>query len=215
MVPQIRCTRGSSSRRYGFGHVRHGAVRADSGHDRRQLHGSRDLLARIRRRPRFRRLSRDLARYRATLGDQWFYDRTGHGADPWCQLPACDVVHLHSMARFVDYGQFFAHTAASTVVVRTLHDMSFVTGAVTTPVRAPDTPNNVDDARYWVPARTMICLGNLAPEECRVRKTSSEPFAHRRPESLDRASCTAEPASVECSGDGHTAWHRHRHLLRP
>ena len=89
----------------------------------------RDLLARIRRRQRFRRLNRDLARYRATLGDQWFFDdRTGHGADPWRQLPACDVVHLHSMARFVDYGQFFAHAPASTVIVRTLHDMSFFTG---------------------------------------------------------------------------------------
>jgi glycosyltransferase involved in cell wall biosynthesis len=90
----------------------------------------RGLVARLRRRLRSRRITRDFARYRASRRrDDWFFDdRSAHGGDPWGQLPPCDVVHLHSMARFVDYRAFFADVPKHIPIVRTLHDLSFFTG---------------------------------------------------------------------------------------
>lgn len=55
-------------------------------------------------------------------------DRSEHGEDMLAQLPACDVVHLHWVARFLDYQSFFANVPSRKPVVWTLHDMNAFTG---------------------------------------------------------------------------------------
>ena len=95
------------------------------------FHPPRGLPARLRRWLARERIEREFARYRATRprGSGRFYDdRSPHGGDALRQLPACDVVHLHAMAHFIDFGAFFEMLPRTLPIVRTLHDMNFFTG---------------------------------------------------------------------------------------
>ena len=72
-----------------------------------------------------------LAQHLTSRGPGWEFfsdDRSKHGAELVEQLPDCDVINLHWVARFIDYQSFFSHVAASTPVVWTLHDMNPFTG---------------------------------------------------------------------------------------
>jgi len=55
-------------------------------------------------------------------------DRTEFGAEPARQLPAADVVNLHWVCGFIDYGAFLPKAARRTPLVWTLHDMHPLTG---------------------------------------------------------------------------------------
>ncbi len=91
----------------------------------------RRLPARLRRWLVRAQIEREFARYRATrpAGSGRFYDdRSPHGSDALSQLPACDVIHLHTLAHMLDFKAFFAKVPGKLPIVRTLHDMSFFTG---------------------------------------------------------------------------------------
>ncbi len=63
------------------------------------------------------------------LGHSMFSDdRSVYSAEPWYQCPEADLIHLHWVADFVDYGTFFKLLRKSTPVVWTLHDMNPFTG---------------------------------------------------------------------------------------
>jgi glycosyltransferase involved in cell wall biosynthesis len=67
---------------------------------------------------------------RRPAGAEFFSDdRSPHGAALLARLPKADIVHLHWVARFVDYSNFFAVAAARrTPLVWTLHDINPATG---------------------------------------------------------------------------------------
>jgi glycosyltransferase involved in cell wall biosynthesis len=91
----------------------------------------RDLLSRLRRRLRSRRISRSGARYRRSSPPSYggfSDDRTPYRDELLTQLPSADVIHLHVMFQFVDYRTFLMTVPQQTPVVRTMHDMSFFTG---------------------------------------------------------------------------------------
>lgn len=91
----------------------------------------RDPISRVRRRLRVLRVGWEFGRYRRSRppGYEAFSDdRTPYGSDSLVQLPAADVVNVHSMFHFVDFGAFFRTIPKRVPVVRTLHDMSFFTG---------------------------------------------------------------------------------------
>ena len=74
-------------------------------------------------------LAKELYVFRAPAGLSFFSDdRTRYGADPWQRLPESDVIHLHWIARFVDYREFFEIVSVATPIVWTLHDMVTFTG---------------------------------------------------------------------------------------
>jgi glycosyltransferase involved in cell wall biosynthesis len=91
----------------------------------------RDLVSRLRRRLRRKRIRRSFAHYCKSrpAGYALFSDdRTPHGGDLLVQLPAADVVNVHVIRLVADYQAFFAAIPQHTPVVRTLHDMNFFTG---------------------------------------------------------------------------------------
>jgi len=55
-------------------------------------------------------------------------DRSVYSAEPWYQCPEADLIQLHWVASFVDYGTFFQLIPKSTPLVWTLHDMNPFTG---------------------------------------------------------------------------------------
>jgi len=95
-----------------------------------------DLASRIGRRLRRRRITRSWARYQnfRPAGHELFSDdRTPYGADLLDQLPAADVINVHTIRLFADYQAFFSVVPKQTPVVRILHDMNFFTGGCHTP----------------------------------------------------------------------------------
>lgn len=90
-----------------------------------------DLFSRLRRRVRRATIERDDARYpnRPATVDWFSDDRTPYGDQIVAQLPACDVVNLHWVAGFVDYGGFFpAASRLGVPLVWRLADMNAFTG---------------------------------------------------------------------------------------
>lgn len=55
-------------------------------------------------------------------------DRSQFGTLHLPQSPAPDIINLHWIARFIDYGLFFKRVTEQTPVVWTLHDMNVFTG---------------------------------------------------------------------------------------
>ena len=87
---------------------------------RRLLHGLRNRL-----------LSREIGWYqlRQPIGESLFSDdRTAYRAAPVRQVPAADLLNLHWVAGFVDYGSFFRALPTNLPLVWTLHDMNPFTG---------------------------------------------------------------------------------------
>lgn len=90
-----------------------------------------DFFSRARRRLRRHRLARDFLRYRASrppAAEHFSDDRSEHGSDPLSQLPPSDLVNLHWVASFLDYGAFLPALSRRMPVVWTLHDMSVPAG---------------------------------------------------------------------------------------
>jgi len=92
---------------------------------------STDIASRLRRWFRREQIVRDYARYAASrpAGLEIFSDdRWEDGADLAKQLPPCDVVNLHWVARYVDYEAFFSTVPKRTPVVWRVGDMNPITG---------------------------------------------------------------------------------------
>jgi glycosyltransferase involved in cell wall biosynthesis len=90
-----------------------------------------NLSGLLRRAARWLYLRQDFARIKAArrLGDDILSpDRTLDGAEPLRQLPKGDILHLHWVAKFVDYEMFLPGAAKSAPLVWTLHDMNPFTG---------------------------------------------------------------------------------------
>lgn len=78
---------------------------------------------------RHKRIQRSFDQYRSSRpgGLEIFSDDRSHfGAAPLTQLPVCDVIHLHWIARFIDYTTFFGHIHKP--IIWTLHDMNPFSG---------------------------------------------------------------------------------------
>ncbi len=97
----------------------------------REFHPEPGLSARVRRAVRRRRIRAearpDLAG-RPEGYEQFTVDRTPPGPEVARQLPACDVLNLHWVADFLDYGAFFRALPDRVPLVWTLHDMNAFTG---------------------------------------------------------------------------------------
>lgn len=92
---------------------------------------SMDWASRIRRRFRRERITRDFARHSASRppGFEIFSDdRSEYGDDLVKHLPHCDVINLHWVARYVDYGAFFSAMPKRTPIVWRIADMNPITG---------------------------------------------------------------------------------------
>jgi glycosyltransferase involved in cell wall biosynthesis len=90
-----------------------------------------DLMSRVKRRVRSGLITASLARYRASRprGLELFSDdRTAHGNTLLPQLPHADIINVHAIRLFADHTAFFTSVPRHTPVVRTLHDMNFLTG---------------------------------------------------------------------------------------
>jgi glycosyltransferase involved in cell wall biosynthesis len=107
-------------------------LKRTSGEDSvRQLKWSDDWMTRFRRSRRRKKIARDFEPYKDTLppGFELFSDdRSDAGFDLMRQLPACDLINLHWVARLVDYELFFGGLPAGVPVVWRLADMNAFTG---------------------------------------------------------------------------------------
>jgi glycosyltransferase involved in cell wall biosynthesis len=89
------------------------------------------MPVRLARTLRHLRLQRDLSRYAQTTPFEstlYFDDRTRWGGDPIRQIPDGDVIHLHWVGGFLDYGAFFRWLPKTKPLVVTLHDIANFTG---------------------------------------------------------------------------------------
>jgi glycosyltransferase involved in cell wall biosynthesis len=96
-----------------------------------QYEPPRNLTIRLPRILRRKLLDRDLNRYRSTATVPLWYiadDRSPLGADPWEKIPPADLLHLHWIAKFLDYQEFFTCLPPSMPLVWTMHDMAPLTG---------------------------------------------------------------------------------------
>ena len=91
---------------------------------------SRDLPSRIRRRVLSSLMSRSWSRLPPRPPGATFFsdDRSSFGAEIVEQLPPCDILQLHWISSFVDYGKFFRRVPRELPIVWTLHDMNPFTG---------------------------------------------------------------------------------------
>lgn len=88
-------------------------------------------VARLQRRVRRWRVTRDFAAYRRTRpAGLWMYsdDRAEHGADVARQMPPCDVLNLHAMDGRFDYRRLFRALPGALPVVWRLPEMQPFTG---------------------------------------------------------------------------------------
>jgi glycosyltransferase involved in cell wall biosynthesis len=90
----------------------------------------RDLRTRLRRGLSRRFLARTQMLISSRPAGSPFFtvDRSQHNADVLRQLPQSDILNLHWIAGFFDYGSFFRGLPRGMPVVWTLHDMNPLTG---------------------------------------------------------------------------------------
>jgi glycosyltransferase involved in cell wall biosynthesis len=77
------------------------------------------------------RINRSFAPYQKSLRpglDKFSEDRSEYATDLADGIPDADVVNLHWVAGFVDYGKFFKNFGKRFPIVWTLHDMNVFTG---------------------------------------------------------------------------------------
>jgi glycosyltransferase involved in cell wall biosynthesis len=92
---------------------------------------SGDIMSKLKRRVRGGLIAASLGRYRGSRprGFELFSDdRTPYGATLLHQLPHADIINVHAIRLFADYKAFFTSVPRHTPIVRTLHDMNFLTG---------------------------------------------------------------------------------------
>jgi len=86
---------------------------------------------RVAHRLRRMRIAGSLARYRSFRSADMPAFTDDRAECKWAvtsQLPSCDVINLHWIARFVDYGSLFPQLPRRIPIVWTLHDMNPFTG---------------------------------------------------------------------------------------
>ncbi len=92
----------------------------------------RTWRARLRQRLRSQTIKRSLAAYQETRPEgyeRFSDDRTIYQKEVLTQMPQAQLIHLHSIADFIDYSSFFRGIANETnPIVWTLHDMEPFTG---------------------------------------------------------------------------------------
>jgi len=95
-----------------------------------QFNPRRDLPSRVRRRIQKQFLSISRKPFaRLSPGASYFSDdRSEYRAELLSQVPPGDILHLHWLAGFLDYGSFFSGRPKDLPVVWTLHDMNPFTG---------------------------------------------------------------------------------------
>jgi glycosyltransferase involved in cell wall biosynthesis len=94
-----------------------------------EIHVRNSPLWRLRRRVRWERIRREYSPHLDVLRTASFHtERSVFGDELVLQLPPHDVVNLHWVAGFVDYGSFFEGLPRNTGVVWTLHDINPLTG---------------------------------------------------------------------------------------
>ena len=89
------------------------------------------LRSRVAYRLRRIRIAHSAARYQASRSanmSAFTDDRAGYEEAVTSQLPSCEIVNLHWIARFVDYRSFFMQIPHSIPIFWTLHDMNPFTG---------------------------------------------------------------------------------------
>jgi glycosyltransferase involved in cell wall biosynthesis len=87
-----------------------------------------DITSRIRRRIRAEKIT-SRSRYKKMLFyDGFSDDRTIYADDLVSQLPPCDIINLHWIARFVDYQTFFSAVPSHVPLFWRLSDMNPLTG---------------------------------------------------------------------------------------
>lgn len=90
----------------------------------------KNILGRVRRTARRCLHNYKKWRYRNQMEPSWNIDhRCQRGADPLKQLPAADLINIHTLANFIDYEPFIRKVRVPTVW--TLHTMSPFTGGCT------------------------------------------------------------------------------------
>jgi glycosyltransferase involved in cell wall biosynthesis len=90
-----------------------------------------DFFSRLNRRLRRELIGREFARYRLSRPsgcDYFSDDRSIHGTGLLGQLPVCDVINLHFIARFVDHQTFIQGVPRRIPIVWRLADMNSLTG---------------------------------------------------------------------------------------
>jgi glycosyltransferase involved in cell wall biosynthesis len=107
--------------------------RGDSGDSTVEVVPASDgrVPGRIRHRLRRRRISRDFAPYRSTQPgwpERFSDDRSRWDWQRTARLESLDVINLHWVAGFVDYGEFFRAVPPHVPAVWTLRDMNVFTG---------------------------------------------------------------------------------------
>ena len=91
----------------------------------------KDIHSRLKRKLRQQLIKRGIKPYLTSAPDGLSFftdDRTPYGRDPWGQLPECDIIQLHWVSGFVDYGGFFSSLPPHKPVVWTVHGMEALTG---------------------------------------------------------------------------------------
>lgn len=89
------------------------------------------LPAIVGRKLRQKRIARDFAPYATTRPqgyEQFSDDRSEHGRHVLAQMPRTDVIHLHWVPGFIDYGSFLPAATGIAPIVWTAHDMNPFTG---------------------------------------------------------------------------------------
>ena len=139
-INRDECTGGASRSAYrlheGLRNLSHDSLmyvynRATNSPATKRFEPPQDRLSFHLRNFRRRRLERDIHRYDQTSSkDRTFFsdDRTVFYKDVCRQIPASDVINLHWVAEFLDYGAFFEWLPGTMPLVWTLHDMSPFTG---------------------------------------------------------------------------------------
>lgn len=90
--------------------------------------GMSSRLGRFFRKKWLNSVKRKSFRRRPTRYDLFSDDRTEQGSGAFDQLPDCDLINLHWLARFVPFRDVFQHFPRKGPVVWTLHDMAPFTG---------------------------------------------------------------------------------------
>jgi len=97
----------------------------------RQFAPSTNSMARLSRVAKRMRIARALRKSRdLTVASPSLFtdDRSTYLASMWNQCPEADVLNLHWVSGFLDYGSFFRWLPQKTALVWTLHDMNPFTG---------------------------------------------------------------------------------------
>lgn len=92
---------------------------------------SRQIVDRLRRRLRIRKIKKDYERYRLTLScdlELFSDDRSAYTAEFIRQLPRCELINLHWVSGFLDCESFLSTVPKHTPVVWRLADMNVLTG---------------------------------------------------------------------------------------